>query len=268
MTVLILVVLVFLGICLHEAGHVLAMRSRKVQIEEVGFGFGPALFSFRSDRWLPGTKLFLKLFPVGAYVRPTDGEYERMLSLPIKDQALIYGAGIMANIFFGAFLLALSLILPPHHNLTARMVVGLGAVFVSLVIWRLRYFFCAVGIPLLGLVIAPIFFWQFWKEPVKNFGVGATDVLSDIGSMANSNVEALIVSAAISIILGIIQAMPVMPLDGGRVVLAWINRVAPQKDGVVGTLKLVWMLSGVIVIIALSVLPILVDLGKLALRLF
>jgi regulator of sigma E protease len=64
---LILVVLFFgASIFIHEWGHYLAARWRKLKIERFSIGFGPRLFGWRDKQ---GVDWRVSLFPLGGYHR-------------------------------------------------------------------------------------------------------------------------------------------------------------------------------------------------------
>jgi regulator of sigma E protease len=107
----VVLVLVFFGasIFVHEYGHYLAARWRKLKIERFSIGFGPRLFGWK-DRH--GVDWRVSLFPLGGYValpqladmRGIEGSSEddpaALPSLSYSDKMIVAGAGAFFNIIF------------------------------------------------------------------------------------------------------------------------------------------------------------------------
>ena len=101
----------FATLVLHELGHYIAARMCAVPIKQVGFGWGPKLYSVRISE----VDCQLRLLPVGAYVQMD----MRALQLrPLMQQLFVLGAGIGVNLLlagltwgslFGALNLALAI---------------------------------------------------------------------------------------------------------------------------------------------------------------
>jgi regulator of sigma E protease len=105
---LILVVLFFgASIFIHEWGHYLAARWRKLKIERFSIGFGPRLFGWRDKQ---GVDWRVSLFPLGGYValpqladmRGIEGTYdgEQLPPLSYADKMIVAGAGAFFNVLF------------------------------------------------------------------------------------------------------------------------------------------------------------------------
>ena len=103
-------VIVFFGasIFVHEYGHYLAARWRKLKIERFSIGFGPRLFGWK-DRH--GVDWRVSLFPLGGYValpqladmRGIEGSAENETPLPelsYTDKMVVAGAGALFNVIF------------------------------------------------------------------------------------------------------------------------------------------------------------------------
>jgi regulator of sigma E protease len=107
---IVLVVLFFgASIFVHEWGHYLAARWRKLKIDRFSIGFGPRLFGWR-DRH--GVDWRVSLFPLGGYValpqladmRGIEGEYNEeegpLPPLSYADKMIVAGAGAFFNVIF------------------------------------------------------------------------------------------------------------------------------------------------------------------------
>lgn len=107
---IVLVVLFFgASIFVHEYGHYLAARWRKLKIERFSIGFGPRLFGWKDKQ---GVDWRVSLFPLGGYValpqladmRGIEGAPEEeeapFPSLSYADKMYVSGAGAFFNILF------------------------------------------------------------------------------------------------------------------------------------------------------------------------
>ena len=106
----ILLVVLFFGasIFVHELGHYLAARWRKLKIERFSIGFGPRLFGWKDKQ---GVDWRVSLLPLGGYValpqladmRGIEGEYHENEPLPelsYADKIIVAGAGAFFNVLF------------------------------------------------------------------------------------------------------------------------------------------------------------------------
>ena len=111
----ILLVVLFFGasIFVHEYGHYLAARWRKLRIERFSIGFGPRIFGWKDKS---GVDWRVSLFPLGGYValpqladmRGVEGtpseEAGRLPPLSYADKMIVAGAGAFFNILFALLL--------------------------------------------------------------------------------------------------------------------------------------------------------------------
>ena len=113
---LILVLLFFGGsIFVHEFGHFLAARARKLKVTRFSIGFGPRLFSrFGKD----GCEYIISALPFGGYVAipqladlgkleggdADEDEYEKLPKASCTDKIIVSSAGAFFNILFAAVL--------------------------------------------------------------------------------------------------------------------------------------------------------------------
>jgi regulator of sigma E protease len=91
--------LVVLGIIIvfHELGHFLVAKFFRIKVETFSVGFGPRLFGFRYGE----TDYRLSMFPLGGYVKMTDG----VISNPKWQRFLVAAGGPAMN-----FVLAVALL--------------------------------------------------------------------------------------------------------------------------------------------------------------
>lgn len=102
-TLLIFLLLLFVLILVHEAGHALAARWSGCRVEEFGFGLPPRIIGKR----LGETTFSLNWLPVGGFVKITgeDGEVRgdprSFTSKPRWQRTLMLSAGIIGNLLLG-----------------------------------------------------------------------------------------------------------------------------------------------------------------------
>ena len=103
--------LIFVSVCLHEAGHMLTAKRFGMKVTRYFAGFGPTLFSFRRGE----TEYGLKALPLGGFVKivgmtPQDDdvapqdEPRAMWRFPVWKRTIVMGAGSVTH-FLLAFLL-------------------------------------------------------------------------------------------------------------------------------------------------------------------
>lgn len=116
-------ILVFLAI--HEAGHYVALKWFKQDIQYFGVGFGADVF-----RW---NKFRIKMFPIGAFIQPTS-QYEKLSS---KEKLIVAAAGPFANILFALLMYLVAILnLENNHYSHALMImtnINIGLALVNLI---------------------------------------------------------------------------------------------------------------------------------------
>lgn len=232
------VALVLFSIVLHELGHAFAMWSRGVEIEAMGFWFGPfglklTLGPF-TCRFGNNVRFTLGLLPLGAYVRTSKKGLESMEHLSYADSARITGAGIVANLWFAFFLLVLRGVIDARF-FSNRFAVGLILVsgIGAIVLWFWGgYVMPPVGATLLGLIAFSIVAIGPTEAVVGPVGTGKLIIQYAFGMP-----QALSLAAILSLSLGLTNMLPIMPLDGGQAVRILIEKKAPRLRSAYGRLS-------------------------------
>jgi membrane-associated protease RseP (regulator of RpoE activity) len=225
-------------ILLHELGHALAMRSRGIRVEETGLGFPvPKLpriaFTFFRGSASP-LRVVISPLLLGAYVRPRKEDIERQEALPYHDQALIFGAGVLANLLFGLATMATWDLLSGNIE-KALVLTWLGAI-----LWMGRKQFCSYFIPFLGAV-----FLLAFLAAIFNHGAhmgGPISIFREAGKTRGIE-DAFKFGFAISLDLALLNMLPIYPLDGGRLMAA-VFRSRPK-------VKLAFQLAGTLLVLTL-----------------
>lgn len=223
MTIALCLLLTFIGVALHEMGHVISMRRYGVKIEEIClFGMGPKICGFKLLRIFGDTLLTLRLLPIGAFVKPAEENY--LEKLTFREKMHINVAGIAANFVFGGALCLIAVVVFGNSNLK---VVGVGTiVFVAgVLVWRFpiqaAYLLLVLGTAALMQIL-----YEKLTTPLsdaKDIGQGITLIFSPITSVRG----ALITAGFLNILLGILNVIPTLPADGGWIMSAISERYIP-----------------------------------------
>jgi membrane-associated protease RseP (regulator of RpoE activity) len=249
------------NLVVHEAAHAVAMRHRGIRVVEAGFGFGPTLATWTPRRL--GYPLKFKLLPLGAYVMPAGGEDKRIEALSYRDQTTCYGAGVIANLilaFLGyATLMVRRLIVDaPDTSYTVwslAICLALAAIF-----WYGRRWVGAYLLPLLGLGVTWLFVSAIIASPTTAIG-GPISLFSAPQGMAVGPVtalqSALVALIIVSVSLGMLNALPISVLDGGRIAATILRRViGPRASNL-------WQVASSFLLIGLISLALATDTMKL-----
>jgi membrane-associated protease RseP (regulator of RpoE activity) len=218
-----------LSIVAHEMGHVLAMRARGVDIQEIGLGYPiKRVPSLRRSLW--GIPIKLSPLFIGGYVRMTSEGAARKSILSYKERACIDGAGILANIFFGLAVL-FCLFLPGALIVSTQAIAACTLIICTIVaLWSFRVAVCSYLIPIFGMGELGYFL-------VTALHGGKIGFVGPIGAgriavqHSRTLLTALVVAAVISIFLGAINALPIPQLDGGNILLAFAKEKGLWRSG-------------------------------------
>lgn len=211
--------MLFLALVVHEAGHAIAMMRRGVDIEEAGIGLPVKGLTFRLR--LPFVPFPIALSPllIAAYVKPSRrGELDlRMMSR--KDQVVCYGAGIVMNLVFGGVLLILLLLsMNPFGSRRATIVftivTGLTLAFV-LLRRVLPFVMPVIGVAMLVVAVALVL------NAPESVGGPIAVVTTAFG--ASSWFGVVLFGASMLLNLGLINMVPFVPADGGRITCIFLE---------------------------------------------
>ena len=188
----ILVVVLGFIVGVHEAGHYWAMRCADITVKEIGLGL-PS----RIAKWeYRGVILSVNLIPLGAFVIPERDRDKAgcLFNKTTKQQALVYLAGPLVNLILGIGLLMLV-------NPTATL--------------RIPY-----------MIAQMIHGGKFGTEGLVGL-VGAGQFIMELTSfLGGISLRVFIaILGAFSLGIGIVNLLPIMPLDGGRLAICLIEGI-------------------------------------------
>lgn len=199
MSYLIMIVVISGIILLHEFGHYAAARLSGIGIGVFSIGFGPVLFRKKTAV----TEWRVSLIPLGGYVVPDAADELRYFAIhPLRRIVLSFG-GPLLN-FIGAFVLIFS----------ARVIAGDSA---DIVLSRSMNIFLSQISGIFGGISA------LFSSPEALSGI--VGIVHSGGSILNKGISPLLLSAALSLNLGIFNLLPLPPLDGGKIVLSFLELI-------------------------------------------
>lgn len=153
-----------------------------------------------------------------------------MERMSYHDNALISGAGVMINVIMA---LGIFWMLGLVHAIMLFFSDSAGAslfnlrmflypVIIALLI-VFRRFFCAYVIPVLGIGTLVLLAYLFVTAPFKDVIGGPITIVVQATEYTSTIQNSLIYLASLSLAIGIGNMMPILPLDGGRIMGAAIK---------------------------------------------
>ncbi len=114
--VVLFALIIFVSVCLHEAGHMLTAKFFGMKVTRYFAGFGPTLFSFKRGE----TEYGLKGIPLGGFVKivgmtpqdddvPPGEEHRAMWRYPVWKRTVVMSAGSATHFILGFLLLWITL---------------------------------------------------------------------------------------------------------------------------------------------------------------
>jgi regulator of sigma E protease len=200
MSYLLIFCTISLLIILHELGHFLAAKRMGIPIARFSVGLGPKVWGFKMGE----TEYWLSMIPCGGYVMPAMKD-EEAFEIPLKSRILFALGGPAANIL-GAFLC-----------LSLMDIVKLGCSVNSVIYLPLEQI-CQMAMQI-GTAI-PLLFSQ--PEHLSSI-VGI--VAAGGAHVGLSFVKLLQFSVLLNMNLAVFNLLPILPLDGGKIVMGLLRKI-------------------------------------------
>lgn len=209
-TIKIIILLGFL-IFIHEAGHFCVAKLCKVSVKEFSIGFGPKIISKLKN----GTNYEIRLIPLGGFVN-LEGEEElsdkegSFSKASTGKKIAIIMAGAIVNIVFG--LIAFFILILCRYKAIEN------AAFSESFMYAVKSS-CGLIVETLKGILQLFTF----KLSINDFTgpIGISQMVSQTSSL----IEFIYLLSVISISLGVTNLLPIIPLDGGKVVIYIIEAI-------------------------------------------
>lgn len=216
MTIAFIIGCLLVHVILHEAAHAYAMRRDGIRITTAGLGLPiwPTLrVRQRNITWT------LSPWLLGAYVTPDPASFQRMeTTADYRRTALHYNAGVLVNLVMGLAAMGVALWFGDQSivGLVLLALAGLGAAYPGI---TTAYVLPALAWPALAFLGYALTRAVAANEPVGYAGMGDLAAVPGMISLTTFGLVALG--------LATLNAIPVYPLDNGRV---W-NRIVRRAWG-------------------------------------
>jgi regulator of sigma E protease len=201
MSYLLIFCTVSLLIILHELGHFLAAKRMGIPIARFSVGLGPKVWGFKMGE----TEYWLSLIPCGGYVMPAMKDEEAFDKIPLKSRILFSLGGPAANIL-GAFLC-----------LALMNIAKLGCSVHSVIYLPLEQI-CQMALQI-GTAIPLLF-----SQPENLSGIVGI-VAAGGAHVGLSFVKLLQFSVLLNVNLAVFNLLPILPLDGGKIVMGLLRKM-------------------------------------------
>jgi membrane-associated protease RseP (regulator of RpoE activity) len=234
----------------HELGHLLMARRFGITVREFGLGLPPRAFSFdwQGTRWSVNW-----LLPFGAFVKLKGEDHgtapDDFAALPPGRRTLVVLAGPVANLLVACLALLLSGVLIGQPT-------GLRQVGTSGGQAHLQMGYAPIRTPgdLLqgfGALTAGSENMSLGPQPAVLGWVGLAQVMDELGDVDIPPLAwFLALLASLSIGLGVMNLLPIPPLDGGRILLYGLESLR-RRGPVIAPHRMARLnLAGLVVLVA------------------
>ncbi len=246
-TIIKIIFLLGLLVIIHESGHYIVAKLCKIRVNEFAIGFGPKIWSKKGKE----TEYELRLIPLGGFVN-LEGEEEESSKedsfnkASVAKRIMVVAAGAIFNILFGIlvyiFLIFIRYLIVVDANL----------------IEAFKY----------SIMASMELIQNMWMSIIELFSgnVKLNDMVGPIGissmvSQTNGMSQFVYLLSIISVSLGVTNLLPIIPLDGGKIVLLlieWIRKKPLNKN-----LELKIQSVGFLALIIFSIFVAISDISRL-----
>lgn len=237
MNYLIVFALISFLILIHELGHLIAAKLSNIPIERFSIGFGPKLWAF--DKGL--TEYRFSVFPIGGYVLPKIVNENDFFSIPGHKRIVFALGGPLANIIFAFVCLSF-----------------INATTMEFSLYRTFLYPFSQLIEISSQVFYAL--PQLFSQPEQLSGIiGIVAVGGRVLTGDFSKIFGL--AAMLNINLALLNLLPVLPLDGGKILFCFLERIHRS----LAKLRLPLMVTGWVLLLGLILSITVMDVFKLVL---
>ena len=227
--------LIGVAILVHEAGHFYVGKLAGIEMEIFSIGFGPKLMELKYH----GTKYRLSLIPLGGYVLPKITDEEEFFLLSPWKRILMAAGGPLASLVLPWLVFILLNILKTGLNFEGVLVQPLVQVT-----------------QVLGSMLEAL--TKLFQHSTQLSGI--VGIVSDGGKFIGFDLfNGLSFLALISMNLMVMNLIPLPVLDGGKILLYFLEIIHPKAK----RLHYPLALTGWVLILGLTVYVTVLDIGRL-----
>jgi regulator of sigma E protease len=229
-TILIISIIIFV----HELGHLIAARLVSIPVKTFSVGFGPRLIGITKG----GIDYRLSLIPLGGYIETVIATEEELYAIPLYRRVIFTLGGVIANIVFAVLMLCAYRMFSQNMPLTSALLLASenSLSLMLRIVTSLPALFTA-GSELSGII----------------------GIVQQGGSfIAGNTLKILSFAGIMSLNLAVINLLPLPVLDGGKVILYTLEKIAPP----IRKISVGLHIAGWIVILGLTILATSNDIAK------
>ncbi len=188
-------------ILIHELGHLIAAKLSNIPIELFSVGFGPKLWSFRMDQ----TEYRISALPIAGYVLPKLENTDDFFQIGSSRRIAFALGGPLANIILAVICLGFLNVLTTGFSLYAILIYP----FVQILKITSQFLY---ALPAL------------FSSPDRLAGV--IGIVAMGGQMvAGDFLNILNLAIMLNINLAVLNLLPILPLDGGKIVFCLLEKI-------------------------------------------
>ncbi len=233
------ILLVLITVFLHEYGHLYAMHKYGIRVKKLTLGLDVPYITlrFQHPKFCFGTPICLSPILIMGSVEMEDPKSIGALSL--ARQLEIYGSGIVMNLVASSFLIMLAQ-KDVLHIVRFCLFGFLILVFRKGICWFLLPAFSLAAFYYVPALLVN----TFAAIPDAGQATSTTMMNLEVSSLS----QALMGAGVVSIVLALLNLIPMQPLDGGKLISACGNKLLPSKIMKVYDLLTVIIMLGVILV--------------------
>ena len=201
MNYLIVFVLINFLILIHELGHFIAAKLSNIPIERFSIGFGPKLWSFQKGQ----TEYRLSALPIAGYVLPKIQNEDDFFQIAPSRRIVFALGGPLANVILSIICLGFLNVLTTGFSFYAILLYP----FVQIIKITSQLLYALPGL---------------FSNPSQLAGViGIVAIGGQF--VAGDFLRILNLAVMLNINLAILNLLPILPLDGGKIVFCLLERI-------------------------------------------
>ena len=240
MNYLIVFVLINFLILIHELGHLIAAKLSNIPIEIFSLGFGPKLWSFQKGQ----TEYRISALPIAGYVLPKIQDEDDLYQIAPSRRIVFALGGPLANVILSVICLAVLNVTTTGFSFYAILIYP----FVQIIKITSQLLYALPGL---------------FSHPDQLAGViGIVAIGGQF--VAGDFLRILNLAVMLNINLAILNLLPILPLDGGKIVFCLLERIHSSLI----KLRIPLMVTGWVLLLGLICYITVIDVCRHVLRIW